>query len=184
MNKYLVLALLFVWSTFTQATPITTAFGPFQFLDNRSSNDAGIVAGVAMQYGVRSVTPNGSDGTTGTAVNGTYSRPVLPLDYTVNPNFFTGGLSCPNGTCDPIAFNPWQITLSNGPDTRIVYTPGVNTSFQSSIMPFVSNVLINTSAAQPTISWQLPSATFDAVVVRVRDNTTLTNGIADLIYRD
>ena len=125
MNKYLVLALLFVWSKFTQATPITTAFGPFQFLDNRSSNDAGIVAGVAMQYGVRSVTPNGSDGTTGTAVNGTYSRPVLPLDYTVNPNFFTGGLSCPNGTCDPIAFNPWQITLTNGPDTRIVYTPGL-----------------------------------------------------------
>lgn len=52
-------------------------------------------------------------------------------------------------------------------------------------MPFVSNVLINTSTAQPTISWQLPDATFDAVVVRVRDNTRLlTNGIANLIYQE
>ena len=124
MNKYLVFALLFVWSTFTQATPITTAFGPFQFLDNRSSNDAGFVAGVAMQYGVVSVTPNGSNGTTGTAVNGPYSRTVNPLPFSAAPNFFSGNLPCPNGICDPIAFNPWQITLSNGTDTRIVNTQG------------------------------------------------------------
>ena len=184
MNKYLVFALLFVWSTFTQATPITTAFGPFQFLDNRSSNDAGFVAGVAMQYGVVSVTPNGSNGTTGTAVNGPYSRTVNPLPFSAAPNFFSGNLPCPNGICDPIAFNPWQITLSNGTDTRIVNTPGVSPSFQSNIMPFVSNVLINTSTAQPTISWQLPTAAFDAVVVRIRDNTNPVNGIADLIYQE
>lgn len=97
MNKYLVLALLFVWPTLTQATLITSAIGPFQFLDNRSSNDAGITTGVIMQFGVRSVTPNGSNGTTGTAVSsngaGHYSRPVNPLDYTVNPTFSLG--ACP-----------------------------------------------------------------------------------------
>lgn len=184
MNKYLVFALLFVWSTFTQATPITTAFGPFQFLDNRSSNDAGIVAGVVMQYGVVRVVPNGSNGTTGTAVNGPYSRTVNPLPFSAAPNFFSGGLPCPNGICDPIAFNPWQITLSNGTDTRIVNTPGVSPSFQSNIMPFVSSVLINTSTAQPTILWQLPTAAFDAVAVRIRDNTNPVNGIADLIYQE
>lgn len=189
MNKYLVLALLFVWPTLTQATAITSAIGPFQFLDNRGSNDAGIATGVVMQFGVRSVIPNGSNGTTGTAVSsygaGLYSRPVNPLDYTVNPNFFSGGLSCPGGTCAAEAFDPWRITLTNGANTKIVDTPGVSSSFQSSIMPFVSNVFINTSLSDPTISWQLPTASFDAVVVRVRDNTRLlTNGVADLIYQE
>src|SRR5258705_3413103 len=51
------------------ASPISLS-GPFEFLDNRSANDAGLATGALIQFGENSVVPNATGGTTATATNG------------------------------------------------------------------------------------------------------------------
>lgn len=187
----LAFAVLVVWASCAQAVPISVV-GPFQFLDNRTSNDAGITPGVIIQFGARSVTPNSDGNTMGVAVSdsggGVYSRTLNNITYDSAPNFFTRGLACPGGICDPTAFSPWQLTFTNNADTTVVNTQGISLGLTP--MPFISNMLLNTSGPAPIATWTLPSnAVFDAVVVRVRDNNDLRGQqglpqIANLIYNN
>jgi hypothetical protein len=196
--KRLSLATVLCVSVFSvHATPII-ANGPYQFLDNRTSNDAGVTPGVVMQFGVRSVTPNSDGGTTGIATNGSNSIALNNQTYSVNPNFFSRGLICPGGVCDATAFDPWTITLTNGGDTKVLSTPGVDSTLTP--LPFVSNVKLDTSGTTPILSWSSPTGVaFDTVILRVRDNLTGVgpagpgcnplgstggNCVADLIYQE
>ncbi|MDN3275970.1 PEP-CTERM sorting domain-containing protein [Frankia sp. RB7] len=153
-------------SSFANASPVTIN-GPFQFLDNRSSNDAGITAGVLIQLGANNVTPSGASGTTGEASrnsqNGPVVRPLNPENFTVNPNFFTRGVNDVPGNRQA-----WTLTFTNGQDSATATTPGVPANLQQ--LPFASNVQIGGSGLTPTLSWTNTAANINAVAVRIRDN--------------
>lgn len=186
-----------------QAAPITI-YSPYHFLDNRTSNDAGIPAGVQLQFGAGSVIPGGNPiapndpfvGTVGSATQGGITRPVNPISYTVNPNFFAGGINCPGGAgtdsangCYANALGSWMLNFQNNQggstDTASAATPSVG---GLTPMPFVQNVTISGSGATPTFNWTIPAAaSIDAVAVRIRDNGDMrgvSGTVANLIYVD
>src|SRR4051794_39187412 len=75
------------------ADPISVT-GVFEFLDNRTVNDAGINPGTIVEFGASHVTPNGVQDTTGFAtLPGFNSRPLTPQNYTVDSDFFSGGVT-------------------------------------------------------------------------------------------
>lgn len=170
-----------------QAAPIT-ANGPYQFLDNRSSNDANLTPGIGYQFGVNFVSPPA--GTTAFAEQGPFqassgtARPVVGLDLTVNPNFFGGGCSwAANPDCIAQS-GSWRITLQNGPDTAIRFTPTVS---NVTPLPFVDNVTISGTGSRPTFNWTVPAGTTpESIVMRIRDNGSPKGpaGISDLIFID
>jgi hypothetical protein len=185
------------------AAPITI-YSPYHFLDNRTSNDAGITAGVQLQFGAGSVTPGGNPiapndplvGTVGTATQGGITRPVNPISYTVNPNFFAGGINCPGGAgtdaangCRTNTLGSWTLNFENNQggtsNTASAATPSVGSLTP---MPFVQNVTISGSGATPAFNWTIPGGiATDAVAVRIRDNGDMRgvgNTVANLIYVD
>ena len=206
MNKRMAMlagAVLLCAGQGAQAAPITI-YSPYHFLDNRSSNDAGIPAGVQLQFGAGSVVPGGNPiapndpavGTVGTATQGGINRPVNPISYTINPNFFAGGINCPGGIgtdpangCRTNTLGAWTLSFQNNQggsnDTATAMTPTVGSV---ATMPFVRDVAISGSGATPTFNWTLPTgATIDAVAVRLRDNGDMrgvNNTVANLIYVD
>lgn len=146
------------------ATPISLV-GPYHFLDNRSANDAGVLAGTILQFGVNSVSPNGGAGTSDPAIatQGSTTRQVAWLNQGVNSNFYSGGIA------DSAALRgSWSITFTNGPDTAVANTPTVSTSL--SPLPFVNNVSVTGGGLTPTLSWTNTATDADAVAVRIRDN--------------
>lgn len=162
-----------------------TANGPFEFLDNRSANDAGITTGVVLQFGVQSVTPSGANGTTGTATNPNNGaqRQLMPENFTINPNFFTAGVKPTPNAAGTYSAPAWQFSFHNGSDTLTVSnTKGIS---NLTPIPFVNNVTYayGASGALPTVSWTNTQSSLDAIAVRVRDNgVNAGSGIANLIY--
>jgi len=153
-------------STVSIASPVTVS-GPFQFLDNRSSNTAGINPGIVIQLGANRVVPGGLDGTTGEASrpspSGPIVRPLVGENFTINPNLFTRSVTDTAGNRQS-----WNLTFSNGPDATTVATPGLPSNLQP--LPFVNNVQISGSGLTPTLSWTNTAANINAVAVRIRDN--------------
>ena len=153
------------------AIPITLS-GPFEFLDNRSSNDAGIAEGVRVQFGVNVVTPNGANGTTATA-NLTGFAPInLPnLNEGINANLFTTSVGD-----NALRRGPWTLNFANGANQAQVVTPSLPTTLAP--LPFVTNVSVSGTGLQPLVSWTNTASSLDAVAIRIRDNgiTATLNG--------
>ena len=158
-------------------------FGVFEFLDNRSTNDAGVPPGVVVEFGATQVTPNGANGTTGYATLGVLTRPLTPQNYTVNSNFFSGGIA-DDGTAQ--TRGSWQLNFQNGLDTQTRTAPAVPLS--DTPLPFVNNVFFQASGLQPTFTWDNTAPGIGAVAVKIRDNGINSNEgggfTADLIYQD
>jgi hypothetical protein len=182
MNKFSVCyALVTVATVFPTPSPadVITANGAFEFLDRRSSNDAGLAAGTFVQFGVNSVVPNGqaTPPTLGTATRSGLANPLpLPnLNEGVNSNLFTTAVA------DSAANRgAWTLNFTNGGNTASATTPSISTSL--SPLPFVTGVSVSGTGLNPTINWTntawgTPSS-FDAVAIRIRDNgvTAALNG--------
>ena len=147
------------------ALPITLN-DPYQWLENRSANTIGTVPGLRQVFGVETVLPDGLDGTTATATQG--SRAVaLPFSgATALPHQFSMGVAA-----DAAYYGPWQLTFKNGADTASVPTPAIASGLAP--MPFVSDVAISSSSAATTVSWHLPAmspGTIDAVRINLYDH--------------
>jgi len=164
----LVPALVLIAVSGANAAPITVERA-YQFLDNRSTNDAGIGPGVRVQFGAGSVSPAEAGGTTAVGTSGGLTRQISNIDYTLFNGFYASTVSCPGGICPSDAYDPWTMTFSNGADQTVVQTQGLS---ETTPLPFVTNVLLDPNGAGgPTLSWGLPNVAHDAVAVRVRDNT-------------
>lgn len=153
------------------ASPIT-ANGSFEFLDNRSANDAGVGTGTLIQFGENSVVPNGQNGTTATARLGTGPAISLPnLNEGINSNLFTR--TVPDSAANR---GSWSLNFTNGTDSVPRTTPAVPTSL--SALPFVTSVSVSGTGLTPTLNWTDTASTLDAVAVRIRDNgvTASLNG--------
>jgi hypothetical protein len=145
------------------STPITLS-GPFAFLDNRSSNDAGVTTGVRDQFGVTSVTPNGSAGTSATAMLPGFSPFTLPnLNEGIDANLFTTSLAD-----NALRRGSFNLNFTNGANSASTTTPTIPTNLQP--LPFVTNVTISGTGLTPVLAWTNTASTLDAVAVRIRDN--------------
>jgi hypothetical protein len=164
------------------ADPLTVS-NVFEFLDNRSSNDAGVSPGEIVEFGATQVNPNGANGTTGYATLGSLTRPLTPQNYTLDSNFFSGGIR-DDGTA--ATRGSWQLQFQNGADTKTVSAPSVPLGLTA--LPFATNVLFTTSGLQPTFTWTNTAAGIDAVSIKIRDNGVNSNEgggfTSDLIYSD
>jgi PEP-CTERM motif len=151
------------------ATPITLS-GTFEFLDNRSSNDAGITPGVRVQFGVNVVTP--FSGTTATATLPGFAPIILPnLNEGINSSLFTAAVG-DNAT----RRGSWTLDFTNGTNQAQSVTPSLPTTLTP--LPFVTNVSVSGTGLQPIVSWTNTASSLDAVAVRIRDNgiTATLNG--------
>jgi hypothetical protein len=170
------------WSSAAVGDPINIV-NPYHYLDNRSANSINITPGLFQTFGATSVTPNGANGTTGTATQGTFVN--LPLNFTpfdTLPNHFVRSLPAnvaPNGQ--------WILNFSNGLDTASTNTPGGIGS--ASLIGFATGMSISGAGNAPTFSWTAPATPFDTQRVVIRDTTDLRgtggvggNGVANIIY--
>lgn len=177
-------AFLLASAAFTAVATPVTVLGPYHFLDNRTSNDAGITPGLVLQFGGTGVSPVA--GTMAYAEQGPFTVPnarvVVPLGFTAAANTFAGQcpLSVPNCAAQS---GSWALTFRNGADTTLVASPTVS---NMTPVPFVSNVTISGTGSQPTFAWALPSGfTPESVAIRIRDNGDRRGGgVADLIYQE
>jgi len=182
--KVVAFCLFCLFAVGTHAAPITIWY-PYQFLDNRGPNDAGITTGPLMQIGAVRVTPNSNGvvhpadpnntppsvatGTTGIATSGSLTRVLNNFDYTLNNFFYARGVRCIGGICPSDAYDPWTLTFQNGPDQATAQTLGVAPT--ATTLGLVNNVMLDPSGPNgPRISWTLPNQAHDAIAVRVRDN--------------
>lgn len=92
----LVPALVLIAVSGANAAPITVERA-YQFLDNRSTNDAGIGPGVRVQFGAGSVSPAEAGGTTAVGTSGGLTRQISNIDYTLFNGFYASTVSCPGG---------------------------------------------------------------------------------------
>lgn len=174
----------FFASAASWATPITVD-NIFNFLDSRSANSAGWTAGERITFGANDVTPNGADGTTGTATQtATSITKQLPWrPFTIFPNQFSNSVYYAADR-----ESSWDLTFSNGDDETQVSTldlAGVTP------IPFVRNMsLTNASgnALTPTFNWTLPTDTssFDHTQIRIYDldNRLPVSNQADQIFQE
>ena len=153
------------------ASQFTTVSGSFEFLDNRSANDAGIGAGVRIQFGENVVIPNGIAGTTATATLGNRTIPLPALNEGVNPNFFSTAVG-DNATNR----GSWALNFTNGADAASASTPSVSAALTP--LPFVTSVSVGGTGLTPMLHWTNTASALDAVAIRVRDNgvTAALNG--------
>jgi len=190
-----ILGLVPALPTPSQAETIT-ASGPFEFLDNRSANDAGIATGVILQFGVQHVTPSGANGTTGIATNpnNQNQRQLMPENFTTNPNFFTAGVRPTPNAAGTYSAPAWNFAFTNGSDGLNVFNTNNGLPPPNGIpkgisnltpIPFVNNVTYaySASGALPTVNWTNTQSSLDAIAIRIRDNgVNAGSGIADLVY--
>lgn len=140
--------------------------GPFEFLDNRSSNDAGVGTGVVVQFGENVVTPNGTatPPTTATATSSGGVTVSLPnLDEGINANLFTRTVADSSSNR-----GSWTLNFTNGVDTATAATPSLPTTLAA--LPFVTSVSVSGTGLTPTVNWTNTASSLDAVAIRIRDN--------------
>ena len=89
-----------------------------------------------------------------------------------------------NGTAQ--TRGPWQLTFQNGADAKTVGALAVPLS--DTALPFVTNVLFQSSGLQPTFKWQNTASGIEADAIKIRDNGQNSNEgggfTANLIYQD
>jgi hypothetical protein len=164
LGRAFVFSIAVSWGAPAFAASLTLA-GPFEYLDNRSSNDAGKAPGQVIQFGENSVSPNGSAGTTATATLGGATVPLGGFNQTINSNLFTTSVA---NTANNRG--SWTLNFTNGADTAAAHTPTVGTALVP--LPFVTNVSVSGTGLTPMINWTNTASALDAVAVRIRDNST------------
>ncbi len=127
------------------AAPITVD-EVFHFRDNVSVNSAGVGEGERLRFGASSVVPNGEEGTVGQATQGSVSRPLVSIPFTLWPNLFNTSVLYRSDLT-----GQWNLTFTNGTDTVLVSTPSVGDAAR---VPFASSVAITGNGLTPTFSWQ------------------------------
>lgn len=147
---------------------------PFFNLEHRASNSLGFRSGEFMRVGALSISPNGNEGTTvtGTTVNTDTGAPVVrnvlfapsPLD----PNFYSQSLAY-----NPALLGPWTLTAVNGAlQAQAVVTLPAGTQQA----PFVTNVTLSGTSANPTFSWQPPpGTTVNGYRINIYDKSLVNN---------
>jgi hypothetical protein len=154
MRKMWVFALIaicflsnFFINNLIQATPIEVT-GAFHLRDNVSSNTVNISEGQRLTYGAASVVPNGNNGTSAFAEQGSTSTPLVSIPFSTNPNLFSYTIPY-----DPSLTGQWKLTFTNGLNQTVVQSPAVGGVIQ---MPFPMNMAISGSGTTPTFSWTIP----------------------------
>jgi hypothetical protein len=167
------LALFFI-SNLASAAEITV-YHPFHFREHESANSVGFTPGDLLFFGAQSVIPNGNNGTTGVATQGSVTRPLTFYNFTVSPNQFAGGVMY-----NPALTGEWLLTFSNGSHTATALTPPVG---DAPMLPFVSSVAISGSGPTPTFTWTLPSGfTPDGIRVQIWDLQEPVANLRDVIF--
>jgi hypothetical protein len=165
---------LISFSNLASAEPITV-YHPFHFREHESANSVGFLPGDRLFFGAQSVLPNGNNGTTGVATQGSVTRPLTFYEFTVAPNQFAGAVDYA-----PALTGQWLLTFTNGPDTATAPTPTVG---GAPLLPFVSSVAISGSGATPTFTWTLPSGfTPDGIRVQIWDLQEPVANLRDVIF--
>ena len=170
------LSIIFFYATLIQATPIEVT-GAFHFRDNVSSNTVNISEGERLTYGAASVVPNGNNGTSALAEQGSTSTPLVSIPFSTNPNLFSYTVPY-----DPSLTGQWKLTFINGLNQTVVQSPAVGGVIQ---MPFPMNMAISGSGTTPTFSWTIPvGGPVDGIRVIIWDlgNQVSSRNIADQIH--
>jgi len=166
---------LFSISNPASAEPISV-YHPFHFRENESANSVGFTPGDLLFFGAQSVIPNGNNGTTGIATQGSVTRALTFYNFTVSPNQFGGGVMY-----NPALTGQWLLTFTNGTDSTTVQTPSVGVGTPQ--LPFVSSVAISGSGPTPTFTWTLPSGfTPDGIRVQIWDLQEPVANLRDVIF--
>jgi hypothetical protein len=153
------------------ASPITVS-GTFEFIDRRSSNDAGLAAGTFVQFGANTVIPNGLNGTTATATSATRTINLLGFNEGINSNLFSASVA--NNAVDR---QSWTLNFTNPNATpAVAQTPAILNN--PAPLPFVTNVTVSGTGLTPVLAWTNTASALDAVAIRIRDNgvTAAING--------
>ena len=161
------------------AAPITSITNLNNFRDTRGLNDVGLFQGDRIAFG-GDVIPNGFQGTTMSAIQGSVSvGAALCAGLAVDLNF------CGRS----VAFNPsltgaWTLTYQNGTDVATAVTPPLNAA-AATPAPFPSSVTISGNALNPTLTWAVPTG-FNPDIVRVllydKSGPNLSNGTKDIVH--
>jgi len=175
-------AVLFGAAAFFTSNPISadpiTVNRPYHFRDNRSANSVGLRPGDFLTFGAYEVIPNGNNGTTGVATQGSVDVPLSFDPFSLLPNNFATGV-----TYNSNLTGQWNLKFTNGPDTTSVLTPSVG---DAPMLPFASSVAISGSGLTPTFSWTLPSEfTPDGVRIQIWDlqsGPVGTSRLVDVIH--
>ena len=153
-----------------------SVYHPFHFRENESANSVGFTPGDLLFFGAQSVIPNGNNGTTGVATQGSVTRPLTFYNFTVSPNQFAGGVMY-----NPALTGEWLLTFTNGTDSITVPTPSVGV--ETPQLPFVSSVAISGSGPTPTFTWTLPNGfTPDGIRVQIWDLQEPVANLRDVIF--
>lgn len=179
--RALVFLFVFVGSVpVAPAAQITTIDDLNNFRDTRSLNDVGLLQGDVLQFGASVVIPNGAQGTTMTAVQGSTSLAAFScVGLSTAPNFCDRNVpfsSSLNGS--------WNLTFRNQTDLALATTPALVPSAASPV-PFPTNVTASGSGSNPTFSWTLPQGFApDAIRAIIFDKTApvLSNGMRDVVH--
>lgn len=170
------LLISFFYATLIQATPIEVT-GAFHFRDNVSSNTVNISEGERLTYGAAIVVPNGNNGTSALAEQGSTSTPLVSIPFSTNPNLFSYTVPY-----DPSLTGQWKLTFINGLNQTVFQSPAVGGVIQ---MPFPMNMAISGSGTTPTFSWTIPvGSPVDGIRVIIWDlgNQVSSRNIADQIH--
>lgn len=148
---------------------------PFINLESRKANSMGFSVGNFLRIGAVSVTPNGSDGTTGLGShvlpNGNTATRVINFNPSpIIPNFFSR-----NFADDPSLRGDWRLTFTNGADSAF---RNVSIAADAQYAPFVNNITLSGTSLAPTFTWTPPAgATVNAYRINIYDKDLIAQGL-------
>lgn len=155
------------------ALPVTITT-PFMNYENRAINSLGFSTGQVVRFGANSVTPNGSDGTTGlatttnTVTSTTVTRTINFVPSPVSPNFFERRIAI-----DPALLGPWSLTFTNGTDSA---STTVSLPATASVAPFVNSITLSGTSDAPTFTWTPPpNTTVNGYRINIFDKALINN---------
>jgi hypothetical protein len=138
--------------------------GAYQYRDNGGPNTVGNSVGESVKFGAVGVTPDGIQGTTGTA---TLGGTTVPLSFApsktipgfgVSPNRFHRGKQSGADLNGP----SWLLTFVNGPEVNHFSTPDLAGAPQ---VPLVEDLAMSGNALSPTFTWTIPYPFIPSIAV-------------------
>jgi hypothetical protein len=156
-----------------KADPINVS-GSFQYRQNFGPNTIGEAEGERIKVGAVSVTPNGAQGTTGTATQGAITGPLTFSTSGAISGGFVPAMPdrCHRGSTIASLTGPsWLLSFANGPDTNAVFTPDLA---GASSVPLVQDLAMSGISLTPTFVWTIPNGFApDVLAVSIMDRSTL-----------
>jgi hypothetical protein len=169
-----------------QTTPAFNILSTFNFIQNQGANDGVFLSGVSDNFGIF-VTPVGTqptpsvDGTSVTAIQGSFRTGVPYFFSTANPTEFVQSLPFPafSSLTGSWTFDLTNPTINGGlPVASSPTQPLVTTTPPL----FVNNVLLTPNGLTPTLQWTLPSGnTPNAQSIFIYDKSPTPRGLAQLV---